>query len=56
MNQIPLPASAEAENRDADAARDDGVREIAPHVAYRSSRASTSSASARPTPATTIGC
>ncbi|CCD84178.1 conserved hypothetical protein; putative Metallo-hydrolase/oxidoreductase (Beta-lactamase domain-containing protein) [Bradyrhizobium sp. ORS 285] len=35
MTQIPLPASALAENHEADAARDDGVREIAPDVAYR---------------------
>jgi hypothetical protein len=35
MTQIPLPASALAENHDADAERDDGVREIAPDVAYR---------------------
>ena len=35
MTQIPLPASALAENHDADTKRDDGVREIAPDVAYR---------------------
>ncbi|CAL78966.1 conserved hypothetical protein; putative Metallo-hydrolase/oxidoreductase [Bradyrhizobium sp. ORS 278] len=35
MTQIPLPASALAENHEADAARDDGVREIAPDLAYR---------------------
>lgn len=35
MNQIPLPQSAEAENREADSARDDDVREIAPDIAYR---------------------
>ncbi|MGJ4945826.1 MBL fold metallo-hydrolase [Bradyrhizobium sp. HKCCYLS1011] len=35
MNQIPLPETAEAENRAADEARDDGVREIAPDVGYR---------------------
>jgi len=35
MTQIPLPASALAENHDADAERNDGVREIASDVAYR---------------------
>jgi glyoxylase-like metal-dependent hydrolase (beta-lactamase superfamily II) len=35
VNQIPLPRSAEAENHQADKARDDGTREIAPDVAYR---------------------
>ena len=34
MTQIPLPASALSENHDADAERDDGIREIANDVAY----------------------
>ena len=55
MTQIPLPASALAENHDADGERDDGVREIAPDVAYRQLAIVNVVFYGRPAPATAIG-